>query len=104
MQKNRFAVERPPIRFARSGDVQIAFQVTGEGPVDIVLAPGTVSHLDLAGLPPFRREIEAWSSFARLVRFDKRGTAQIARPTPPRSKNEQTTSEPSWTQSGSIAL
>jgi hypothetical protein len=67
-------MERPPVRFARSGDVQIAFQVTGEGPVDIVLAPGTVSHLDLWwDFAPFRREIEAWSSFARLIRFDKRG-------------------------------
>jgi class 3 adenylate cyclase len=91
MQKNRFAVERPPIRFARSGDVQIAFQVTGEGPVDIVLAPGTVSHLDLWwDFPPFRREIEAWSSFARLVRFDKRGTGLSDRPTDAATLEERT--------------
>jgi hypothetical protein len=32
-------VERPPIRYARSGDVQIAYQVTGEGPLDVVTAP-----------------------------------------------------------------
>jgi class 3 adenylate cyclase len=91
MQKNRSAVERPPIRFARSGDVQIAFQVTGEGPVDIVLAPGTVSHLDLWwDFPPFRREIEAWSSFARLVRFDKRGTGLSDRPTDAATLEERT--------------
>jgi hypothetical protein len=60
-------VERPPIRYARSGDVRIAYQVTGEGPIDMVLAPGTVSHLDLWWeFPPFRREIEAWGSFTRL--------------------------------------
>ena len=84
-------MERPPIRFARSGDVQIAFQVTGEGPVDIVLAPGTVSHLDLWwDFPPFRREIEAWSSFARLVRFDKRGTGLSDRPTEAATLEERT--------------
>jgi class 3 adenylate cyclase len=91
MHKDQCAVERPPIRFARSGDVQIAFQVTGEGPVDIVLAPGTVSHLDLWwDYAPFRREIEAWSSFARLVRFDKRGTGLSDRPTDAATLEERT--------------
>ncbi len=84
-------MERPPVRFARSGDVQIAFQVTGEGPVDIVLAPGTVSHLDLWwDFAPFRREIEAWSSFARLIRFDKRGTGLSDRPTDVATLEERT--------------
>ena len=84
-------MERPPVRFARSGDVQIAFQVTGEGPVDIVLAPGTVSHLDLWwDFAPFRREIEAWSSFARLIRFDKRGTGLSDRPTAVATLEERT--------------
>jgi class 3 adenylate cyclase len=84
-------VERPPVRFARSGDVQIAFQVTGGGPIDIVLAPGTVSHLDLWwDYPPFRREIEAWSSFARLIRFDKRGTGLSDRPTDVATLEERT--------------
>ena len=84
-------MERPPVRFAHSGDVQIAYQVTGEGSVDIVLAPGTVSHLDLWWeFPPFRREIEAWSSFARLVRFDKRGTGLSDRPTNAATLEERT--------------
>lgn len=37
----------PKTKYARSDDVLIAYQVTGEGPVDVVLAPGTMSHLDL---------------------------------------------------------
>jgi pimeloyl-ACP methyl ester carboxylesterase len=74
-------MERPPIRYARSGDVQVAYQVTGEGPLDIVMAPGTVSHLDLAWEHPVMRSmIEAWSSVSRLVRFDKRGTGLSDRP------------------------
>ena len=84
-------MERPPIRYAQSGDIQIAYQVTGEGPVDMVLAPGTVSHLDLWWeFPPFRREIEAWSSFARLIRFDKRGTGLSDRPTDAATLEERT--------------
>ena len=37
----------PKTKYARSDDVLIAYQVTGDGPVDVVLAPGTMSHLDL---------------------------------------------------------
>ncbi len=50
----------PPVtRYARSGDVRVAYQVTGEGPPDLVLAPGTVSHLELAWeFPPMRRIFE----------------------------------------------
>jgi class 3 adenylate cyclase len=38
---------QPDTRYARSGGVQVAYQVTGEGPVDLVMSPGTASHLDL---------------------------------------------------------
>ena len=38
-----------PIRYARSGDVNIAYQVIGDGPVDLVLVPGFVSHLESTG-------------------------------------------------------
>jgi class 3 adenylate cyclase len=84
------SVERPPIRYAHSSDVQIAYQVTGAGPLDIVLAPGTVSHLDLMWEGPFRRTIAAWSSVARLVRFDKRGTGLSDRPTNVATLEERT--------------
>ncbi len=84
-------MERPPIRYARSGGVQIAYQVTGDGPFDIVFAPGTVSHLDLAWEHPLmRRTIETWSAVARLVRFDKRGTGLSDRPTDVATLEERT--------------
>jgi class 3 adenylate cyclase len=84
-------VELPPIRYARSGDVQIAYQVTGDGPFDIVFAPGTVSHLDLAWEHPLtRRFIDAWSAVARVVRFDKRGTGLSDRPTDAATLEERT--------------
>ena len=54
----------------------IAYQVTGEGnPVDLVLAPGVVSHLDMDWeWPDEVASIQRLSSFCRLIRFDKRGT------------------------------
>lgn len=72
---------RPATRYAKSGDLRIAYQVTGSGAVDVVLAPGTVSHLDLAWERPGAAEMFAWwGSFCRLIRFDKRGTGLSDRP------------------------
>jgi class 3 adenylate cyclase len=63
-------------RYARSGDVSIAYRVAGDGPFDIVFVPGSGSHVELAwDLPvPFRAWFEQFASFARLIHFDKRGT------------------------------
>ncbi|HXW36550.1 MAG TPA: adenylate/guanylate cyclase domain-containing protein [Nitrososphaerales archaeon] len=73
---------RPETRYARSGDVRVAYQVTGSGPVDMVFAPGTVSHLDMDWEWPTRADFfEKLSSFCRLIRFDKRGTGMSDRPT-----------------------
>ena len=64
-----------PIRYARSGDVSIAYQVTGDGPLDLVLVPGFFSHLEIDWEHPGSARIfERLGSFARLIRFDKRGT------------------------------
>jgi class 3 adenylate cyclase len=64
-----------PIRYARSGDVNIAYQVTGDGPFDLVLAPGFFSHLEIDWEhPDHARFLDRLGSFARLIRFDKRGT------------------------------
>src|SRR3954454_23119082 len=64
-----------PIRYARSGDVNIAYQVTGSGPFDLVLVSGFVSHLETDwDHPVHARFLERLGSFARLIRFDKRGT------------------------------
>jgi class 3 adenylate cyclase len=64
-----------PIRYTRSGEVNIAYQVTGEGPFDLVLVPGFFSHLEIDWEhPEHARLLERLGSFSRLIRFDKRGT------------------------------
>ena len=67
-------------RYARSGDVSIAYQVTGDGPFDVVFVPGFVSHVELSwdvpGMAAFNRRL---ASFCRLIRFDKRGTGMSDR-------------------------
>ncbi|HZO48729.1 MAG TPA: adenylate/guanylate cyclase domain-containing protein [Gaiellaceae bacterium] len=66
---------RVETHYARSGDVRIAYQVSGEGPYDVVFVPGYVTHLELAWrLPTFAPSLEALSRSCRLIRFDKRGT------------------------------
>jgi pimeloyl-ACP methyl ester carboxylesterase len=89
-------MERPPTRYAESDGLQVAYQVTGEGPFDLVIAPGTASHLDLDWEhSAFRTPIERWSSVARVIRFDKRGTGLSDRmPGRRRSSSERTTSGP----------
>jgi class 3 adenylate cyclase len=73
-------VEPEETRYARSGDVHIAYQVTGDGPFDLVYVPPFVSHVELAwDVPTEVRLIERLSSFARLIRFDKRGTGMSDR-------------------------
>ena len=62
-------------RYARSGDVNIAYQVVGDGPFDFVFVPGYVTHLELAWkLPTFGPALAKTASFARMIKFDKRGT------------------------------
>ena len=64
-----------PIRYARSGAVNVAYQVTGDGPFDLVLVPGFFSHLEIDWeYPGMARMLDRLGSFARLIRFDKRGT------------------------------
>src|SRR6516164_3103586 len=68
-------VGAPPTRYARSGDARIALQVVGEGPPDVVFIGGPASHLDLQWEDPgYVRAFERYASFARLIRFDRRGT------------------------------
>ena len=65
----------PQTRYAKSGDVNIAYQVLGDGPSDLVYVPGWVSHVELAWeLPDLARGFERLASFSRLILFDKRGT------------------------------
>ena len=70
----------PETRYARSGEVSIAYQVLGDGPFDVVFVPPGTSHVELGwdvlGMRVFREGI---ASFARLVFFDKRGTGMSDR-------------------------
>jgi pimeloyl-ACP methyl ester carboxylesterase len=62
------------IRFARSGDVDIAYRVVGDGPVDLVYVEGAFTHLEVGWeLPQYRRWCERLAEFTRLICFDKRG-------------------------------
>lgn len=69
------------MHYARSGDVAIAYQVIGDGPLDVVLVPDWVSNLVWAWHTPYWRDFYARiGSFARLIVFDKRGTGLSDRP------------------------
>src|SRR5437763_9364650 len=66
---------RPETRYARSGDVHLAYQVFGEGDLDLVLVPGFTTSVGLCwGHEPARRFLEGLASFARVISFDRRGS------------------------------
>jgi pimeloyl-ACP methyl ester carboxylesterase len=70
----------PETRYAKSGDVHIAYQVFGDGPFDLVFIPGWISHLDMLWENP----LSSWffkrlASFCRVISFDKRGTGMSDR-------------------------
>ncbi|MFP3881860.1 MAG: adenylate/guanylate cyclase domain-containing protein [Actinomycetota bacterium] len=72
----------PQVRYADVGGGSIAYQTFGEGPPDLVITPGFVSHLDLQWtMPSYFRFFEMLASFARVIIFDKRGTG-LSDPTP----------------------
>jgi class 3 adenylate cyclase len=65
----------PETRYARSGDVNIAYQIVGEGPFDLVFVPGWISNVELMWEEPnLARLLRRLASFSRLILFDKRGT------------------------------
>jgi pimeloyl-ACP methyl ester carboxylesterase len=66
---------QPETRYAKSGDVNIAYQVVGDGPIDLVWVPGFISHVEVGWEDPsFARFFQRLASFSRLILFDKRGT------------------------------
>jgi class 3 adenylate cyclase len=70
----------PETRYARSGDVSIAYQVVGDGPFDVVFVPPSVSNVELGWeVPNTRMFLEGLASFSRLIHFDKRGTGMSDR-------------------------
>jgi pimeloyl-ACP methyl ester carboxylesterase/class 3 adenylate cyclase len=70
----------PETRYARSGDVSIAYQVIGDGPFDLVFVPGFLSNVELTWRIPDRSAyLRRLASFSRLILFDKRGTGMSDR-------------------------
>jgi pimeloyl-ACP methyl ester carboxylesterase len=68
-------MEAPRTRYARSGELNIAYQVVGDGPPDLVFVPGWVSNVALSWEEPhLARFLHRLASFSRLILFDKRGT------------------------------
>ncbi len=69
------ARHRPETQYVQNGDVNIAYQVVGSGPIDIVFVMGWVSHLEYFWKEPqFAAFLDRLASFSRLILFDKRGT------------------------------
>ncbi|KPK90340.1 MAG: hydrolase [Deltaproteobacteria bacterium SM23_61] len=65
----------PETKYAKSGDIHIAYQVVGSGPRDVVMVPGFVSHVEYQWEEPrFAHMLQRLASFSRLICFDKRGT------------------------------
>ena len=70
----------PVTRYARSGDVNIAYQVVGNGPIDLVWIPATTHHVELAWeSPAHARFLNRLATISRLILFDKRGTGMSDR-------------------------
>jgi pimeloyl-ACP methyl ester carboxylesterase len=74
---------RPETRYAKSGDLNIAYQVVGEGPLDLIYVPGWISNVELMWDEPSHAHVlERLTRFSRLIAFDKRGTG-LSDPVPP---------------------
>jgi pimeloyl-ACP methyl ester carboxylesterase len=72
----------PETRYAKSGDVHIAYQTVGDGPLDLVWVQGWVSNVEaMWDVRPMARFVERLASFSRVILFDKRGTG-ISDPVP----------------------
>jgi pimeloyl-ACP methyl ester carboxylesterase len=66
---------RPETRYTKSGDLNIAYQVVGDGPLDLIYVPGWISNVELNWEEPAHAHVlDRLASFSRLILFDKRGT------------------------------
>jgi pimeloyl-ACP methyl ester carboxylesterase len=73
-------MEPPQTRYTRSGDMHIAYQVLGEGPLDLVYIPAFTHHVELIWeIPRQARYLRRLASLGRLLLFDKRGTGMSDR-------------------------
>jgi pimeloyl-ACP methyl ester carboxylesterase len=66
--------ELPLTRYAMSGDVSVAYQTMGDGPINILVIPGIISHVEfMHEMPGYTAFLQRLSKFARVITFDKRG-------------------------------
>ena len=73
-------MQRPETRYARCGDISIAYQVVGDGPTDLLYAQGWLTNIEFAWeSPEYARFLTGLSRFSRLIFFDKRGTGMSDR-------------------------
>jgi pimeloyl-ACP methyl ester carboxylesterase len=80
LRSDRSELAIPRTRYARSGEVSIAYQVFGDAPVDLVFVPGYISHVEHSWkLPAMAAFLRRLASLARLIIFDKRGTGMSDR-------------------------
>jgi class 3 adenylate cyclase/pimeloyl-ACP methyl ester carboxylesterase len=71
---------RPEVKYAKNGDVHLAYEVFGDGPIDVMFVPGFVSNLeDMWALPGLAEPMLQLASQVRVIRYDKRGTGQSDR-------------------------
>jgi pimeloyl-ACP methyl ester carboxylesterase len=74
-QQTIMVVVSPETRYAKSGEVSIAYQIVGDGPRDLILVPGWMSNIEVFwDEPAVARFLQRLASFSRLILFDKRGT------------------------------
>lgn len=68
-------MQDPETRYAKSGDVSIAYQVVGDGPFDLLFVPGWISNVEQGWeVPEYAHFLHRLAAFSRLILFDKRGT------------------------------
>lgn len=73
-------MQRPQTRYAECGDLNIAYQVFGDGPIDLLYAQGWLTHIEYAWeSPDYARFLTRLGRFARVIFFDKRGTGMSDR-------------------------
>jgi class 3 adenylate cyclase len=73
----------PEIRYARNGGVALAYQVLGDGPIDLVFLPAFISNIEIAWeSPSYARFLRRLASFSRLIFMDRRGTGLSDRMSP----------------------
>ncbi len=73
----------PEVQYTRNGDVALAYQVLGDGPIDVAFVPGFIGNLDLMWeYPPYARFLKRLASFSRLIVMDRRGSGLSDRLSP----------------------